>query len=1031
MGEHTKTHHIIKGDHDNYSHIAFLNFSLFCYILSVCICNSIRVVSHNIVTDERCVFGKMKDLRLKNPKKVIMGHLNINSIPNKFEGIMNLVKENLDIFLISETKIDNSFPDAQFFCEGYSKPYRKDRCLGGGGLLMFVNDNIPSRILNAHVIPGDIEILCVEINLKKQKWVIIGIYRPPNMNEMYFFDNLCRVIDYYSKGYDRVMIMGDFNLEPSDESIKTIIDSYHLYNLVKEATCFKGPPKCYDLILTNCKHNFQDTQALTSGFSDFHKMTITVLKTEFVKANPIQINYRDYKNYNPFNFSNELRFRLNNDDTYDNDYNKFQNILCNVLDKHAPLKKKSLRANNSPFMTKQLRKMIMNRSRCKNVYFKNKTVENWEKYRKLRNDCVKLTKKVKREYFQNLNIHSVKDNKTFWKTVKPLFSNKGSKNTKIILVENEEIITGDKKIADIMNEYFIHITKDLNIPKFMLENTDMIYLDPIDEIIHKYSKHSSILKINEFVNPIDTFSFDKVSQSQLEKEIIELNPKKAAGADFIPPKVIKDSVRVLKSPLTQLFNNSVEECHFPSDLKYANVTPLFKKDDNTNKENYRPISILPSISKIFERLMFQQITSYVSNTLSPYLCGFRKGYNAQHALLRLKNNLNKCLDKKEKVGLFMMDLSKAFDCIPHDLLIAKLHAYGFDSRCLKLIYSYLKGRNQRVKINAEYSSWKEILDGVPQGSVLGPLLFNIFINDLFFFVENSDICNYADDNSLSVSDIMTEKIISKLEADIIILENWFQNNGMLLNEDKCQFLIIESARSSRNEIAKIQTQNKSIEETKKGKLLGITFDNNITMSEHIKNICKQASNKIYALARISNYLNEQKRKMLMKSFIVSQFNYCPIIWMYCQRKSNNLINRIHERSLRIAYNDYVSDFDSLLKKDDSVTIHQRNIQALTLEIYKTQKDLNPQFMKEVFSLKQHNYPARSQPLEYPNPRTVTYGLESLGYKASQLWNSIPRNIQETNDLCSFKSFTSEHSKKICKCNLCKTYVANLGYIAGN
>ena len=150
-------------------------------------------------------------------------------------------------------------------------------------------------------------------------------------------------------------------------------------------------------------------------------MTVTVLKTEFVKADPIQINYRNYKNYNNLEFSNELRSKLFNDGTPNSNYNKFQNIFSEVFGKHAPLKKKYLRANNSPFMTKQLRKMIMNRSRCKNAYFKNKTTENWGKYRKLRNECVKLTKKVKREYFEKININSVNDNKKFWNIIKPFF----------------------------------------------------------------------------------------------------------------------------------------------------------------------------------------------------------------------------------------------------------------------------------------------------------------------------------------------------------------------------------------------------------------------------------------------------------------------------------------------------------------------------------------------------------------------------------------------------------------------------------
>ena len=184
------------------------------------------------------------------------------------------------------------------------------------------------------------------------------------MNDTYFVDHLSITLDFYSSKYDRI-VMGDFNLEPCTPLIKTLCktlcNGHNLHNLIKENTCFKGEPKCYNLILTNCKFNFQNTVILTSGFSDFHKMTVTVLKTEYVKADPIQINYRNYTKFNPILFQEEPRDCLYQDAESMKTFPNFQVTLCMLLNKHAPLKKKYLHANDSPFMTKPLRKLIMNR----------------------------------------------------------------------------------------------------------------------------------------------------------------------------------------------------------------------------------------------------------------------------------------------------------------------------------------------------------------------------------------------------------------------------------------------------------------------------------------------------------------------------------------------------------------------------------------------------------------------------------------------------------------------------------------------
>ena len=214
-----------------------------------------------------------------------------------------------------------------------------------------------------------------------------------------------------------------------------------------------------------------------------------------------------------------------------------------------------------------------------------------------------------------------------------------------------------------------------------------------------------------------------------------------------------------------------------------------KKEDATLLKNYRPVSLIPIISKIFERDMYNQILVYMDKYLSPYLFGYRKGHSTEQCLTVMLELWKKALDSKETAGAILTDLSKAFDCLNHNLLLAKMAAYGFDENALLFIKDYLTNREQRTKVNGSFSSWLKVKQGVPQGSILGPLLFNIFINDMFFFLKDTKIANYADDSTLYATNVTTESLLKNLESETTTILDWFRLNEMKPNDDKCHLIV--------------------------------------------------------------------------------------------------------------------------------------------------------------------------------------------------------------------------------------------------
>ena len=431
--------------------------------------------------------GALKELRLKYPKNIIIGSLNINSLPNKLDALKVIVQSSIDVLVIVETKTDDSFPKDQLCIEGFSAPYRLDRNRHGGGVMIYVRDDIPTRPLMKHKFSANIESLFIEVNLRKNKFLLGGTYHSRHEDygttDLTYFEQMSLALDSYCE-YDKFLLAGDFNVQEEEACLDDFLDQFSAKNMVKEDTCFKSVdnPSCIDLLITNSPNSFQNTITISTGLSDFHKMTATVMKTTFEKQKPKIIMYRDFSKFSKETFTSELKNCL--DDKGINEYNKFEEVFLSVLDKHAPHKKKTVRFNHKPFVTKELRKAIMRRSSLKNKFYHSRTDENKQEYLKQKNFCDRLSKRIKSDYYSNLDMKNLTDNKKFWKTVGPLFSNKGGMKNNITLVDKGNI-SNDAEIDQSFNNYFDNSVKSLNTSENKLLSDTKGTDNPVDTAIKK------------------------------------------------------------------------------------------------------------------------------------------------------------------------------------------------------------------------------------------------------------------------------------------------------------------------------------------------------------------------------------------------------------------------------------------------------------------------------------------------------------------------------------------------------------------
>ena len=946
-----------------------------------------------------------------------MAHLNINSVRNKFPEISELLNVNLcDVLFLSETKLDQSFCDGQFRLDDY-KMFRNDRNEHGGGLMCYVKSDVTHRRrYDIEYNENGIESMVIEHYLNKSKCFVICIYKPPATNVSYLKSAIDVMCSKCLLEGQFLNLLGDFNVNFMDNShvLTDIMDVYSLKNLIDGATCFKNSvnPTSLDVFLTNNAKKFCGSFNLNVGLSDFHNIIGAATKSHVPRNVERTVSYRSYKYFNERDYVQSLQnIPFSICDIFDDIDDRvwvYNKLLEDTIEQHAPKKTRKIRGKSAPYMNDRLRRAINIKAMLKRKYDRMRTTETWNRYKSQRNLVNKLKRQSIKHFFDKACLKD--ESKNFWPTVKPYFTQGGQKGSQqISLYEENVIVNSQNDVANIFNAYFINVANNLG------EHIDVRSLS-LDQINKFYENHQSIIAINNHMeNCNDNLSLANVDNSQVAKKFRTLKTKKSCGHDGIPSRLIKLGADVLCHSFCSIVNHSINQQVYPSFYKCALITPVYKKKDQLDKSNYRPVSVLCVLSKVLESIICDQFNEYFNSIVSDKLAAYRKGYSCENVLFNCVEEWKEAMDKNEITALIAMDLSKAFDSVPHGLLLAKLSAYGVSDHTCNYIKSYLTDRPQRVKIGNVKSEWLTLKRGVPQGSLTGPLLFNVFLNDLLLNIDDCSIFNYADDNTLSYHHSDVTHVKTVLEDATAKAINWFSVNHMEANASKFQSMVL-----SRSECNVDFTVNGiTIPTTDYVRLLGVDIDKTLNFNTHVTGLCKKAAKRLNCMGRLSKVISHECLVQVFDAFIRSSFSYCTTIWHFCGIRLSRKVEKIQWRALRLMYQDYESCYLSLLERSGRQTLYDVRIKNIAICVFRALNDLLKPVSTDFYICKDSNYSLRNvKRLERPNVNTVNFGRNSLRYQGVVIWEKLPNEVKLNKSLDQFKCAIKSLPAKECDCTNC-------------
>jgi len=917
-------------------------------------------------------------------------HCNIRSIRQKLDYIRDNFTD-FDILCFTETHLDAAVSDEFLsLTDSYDSLYRKDRTNHGGGILVYINTNLIHKRMH------ELETFCPEsvwinISVKNEKF-LIGTFYSPKTSDPTFFTNFNKNIERALELSSNVIILGDLNedlLNPTLRKLKDVIVLNSLQNTITEAT---RQNSLLDPVLIPIDMKYIDSGIIQnpSEISD-HCATYIHIPFPYEVKQTFERTIYLYKKADFQSLNDKISsfdWQMLTKGTVNEATEYFVKTFLDFVGSCIPQKKVLVRPDDKPWFDSELRKFCRRRDRLKKQAIKTGKTSHIHKYKEIRNKVNNMKKHAKQNFFNTLEINlenlCTNDKKSFWHIIKFFVKNNdcsGNIPPLCTVSDSGEIshhLTNQEK-SDCLNNYFASIStvndEYASLPEFTA-------------------------KTNNCLSDIS------ISENEVEDVILTLNLNKASGPDLVSHKMLKGVAKSISKPLAVIFNRSITESLFPDCWKIANVVPIFKKGEKTSVTNYRPVSLLSCCGKLFERVVFKHMYNFFleNNLLYKYQSGFLPNHSTTFQLIDIFHHICQSFDNKQFSCMVFCDISKAFDRVWHKGLLFKLKQNGINGALLNWLENYLTNRQQRVVIQSAVSNTKRITAGVPQGSVLGPLLFLIYVNDISDSLLSLTRL-FADDSSLFYSASNITDIEGIINHDLRLLSHWAKQWLVSFNPNKTEAILFSLKATER--IPNLIFDNTIIQFVENHKHLGVTLNYKGQWHAHIDNILQSASKVVGLMRKLKFILNRKSLNQIYLSYIAPIMEYSCIVWDGCSDGCADSLQKLQNEAARIVTGLTRSvSLANLYRECGWQHLGSRREAQKLYFMYKVSHNMIPSYISDLIpsTVQETNqYPLRnSENIRAPFCRTVI-SQKSCIPSSIGLWNNTDTDVRNASSLSAFRS----------------------------